>query len=378
MHHRYLIGVPMVKVETLGAGGGSIVNVNNGALQVGPKSAGSEPGPICYGRGGAAPTVTDALVMLGILSTDEGFAGGSFRLTRNGVDEAFQAIGDEMGYGAEDAAFDAWRVVNANMSQGVRRTTAGKGIDPKDLVMLAYGGNGPAFAAIQAEDLGIGKVLVPKASPTFSALGTLVANPTIDEERSYIAKATELDLNKVRALWDDVGTRAERYFRDAGFKTDDIAVSYQLNMRYPGQNFSLTFDYEAAGKLHDLSFIDEGFGARAIALFNQRHMAEYNHIREHETPEISGVRLVARVATPSPDASGGFTRTAPAPKPAKTRRANLGKGFTETPIYLGADLVPGSEVASPAIIEESFTTIVVYPGWKARVDDAGDYELVKG
>jgi N-methylhydantoinase A len=315
--------------------------------------------------------------MLGILSTDEGFAGGSFRLSREGVDEAFQAIGDEMGYGAEDAAFDCWRVVNANMSQGVRRTTAGKGIDPKDLIMLAYGGNGPAFAAIQAEDLGIDKVLVPKASPTFSALGTLVANPTIDEERSYIAKATELDLGKVRALWEDVARRAEKYFRDAGFASDKVACNYQLNMRYPGQNFSLTFDFKADGKLHDFSFIGEDFGARAIELFNQRHMAEYNHIREHEIPEISGVRLVARVTTTSPDAAGGFTASAATPQPAKTRRANLGKGFADTPIYSGADLLPGSEVASPAIIEETFTTIVVYPGWKARVDDAGDYELVK-
>jgi N-methylhydantoinase A len=377
MHHRYLIGVPMVKVETLGAGGGSICHVNAGALEVGPRSAGSEPGPIAYGRGGTEPTVTDALVMLGILSTDEGFAGGSFRLTRGGVDEAFQKIADEMGYGAEDAAFDCWRVVNANMSQGVRRTTAGKGINPKDLVMLAYGGNGPAFAAIQAEDLGIDKVLVPKASPTFSALGTLVANPTIDEERSYIAKATELDLDKIRALWSEVATRAEKYFRDAGFRTDDLTVNYQLNMRYPGQNFSLTFDYEHAGKLHDLSFVNEQFGARAIALFNQRHMAEYNHIREHETPEISGVRLAAQVATPSPDARGGFTAAAGAPRPAKTRRANLGQGFAETPIYKGVHLLPGMEVPSPAIIEESFTTIVVYPGWKAQVDDAGDYELIK-
>ena len=377
MHHRYLIGVPMVKVETLGAGGGSIVNVTGGALQVGPKSAGSEPGPICYGRGGTQPTVTDALVMLGILSTDEGFAGGSFRLKREGVDEAFARIGDEMGYGAEDAAFDAWRVVNANMSQGVRRTTAGKGIDPKDLVMLAYGGNGPAFAAIQAEDLGIDKVLVPKASPTFSALGTLVANPTIDEERSYIAKATELDLGKVRSLWEDIATRADKYFRDANFDPASLTATYQLNMRYPGQNFSLTFDYVAEGRLHDLSFVDEKFGARAIELFNQRHMAEYNHIREHEVPEISGVRLAAHAVTPSPDARGGFSPSGNAPKPAKSRRANLGSGFAETPIYLGSDLAPGDEVPSPAIIEETFTTIVVYPGWKARVDDAGDYELVR-
>ena len=220
IHHRYMIGVPMVKVETLGAGGGSICHVNGGALQVGPRSAGSVPGPIAYGRGGTEPTVTDALVMLGILSTGEGFAGGAFRLTRDGVEEAFAAIGNQMGTSAEQAAFDCWRVVNANMSQGVRRTTAGKGIDPKDLVMLAYGGNGPAFAAIQAEDLGISRVLVPRASPTFSALGTLVANPTIDEERSLIARADALDLDRLRALWSELTARARKYFTDAHFAPD--------------------------------------------------------------------------------------------------------------------------------------------------------------
>ena len=383
MHHRYLIGVPMVKVETLGAGGGSICHVANSQLQVGPKSAGAEPGPIAYGRGGTQPTVTDALVMLGILSTDEGFAGGSFRLTREGVEDAFAAIGEEMGNaggpeGAEQAAFDCWRVVNANMSQGVRRTTAGKGIDPKDLVMLAYGGNGPAFAAIQAEDLGITKVLVPKASPTFSALGTLIANPMIDEERSVIAPATGLDLAKLRRLWEELSARAEKYFTDARFRSDDVVADYQLNMRYPGQNFALTFNVKAGARLHDLSFIDEGLGAQAIAQFNARHMEEYNHIREHEVPEVTGVRLATHVVTPSPSAKAGFTAPRSAAKPAKTRRANLGTGFADTPIYLGAGLAAGNKVAGPAIIEESFTTIVVYPGWSARVDDAGDYELVRG
>ncbi len=377
MHHRYLIGVPMVKVETLGAGGGSIVHVNNGLLEVGPKSAGSVPGPMAYGRGGTLPTVTDALVMLGILSTDEGFAGGSFRLKRDGIEEAFRAIGDAMGTSAEQAAFDAWRVVNASMSQGVRRTTAGKGIDPKDLVMLAYGGNGPAFAAIQAEDLGISTVLVPKASPTFSALGTLVANPTIDEERSVIAKASELDLAKLRSLWAELCARAEKYFTDASFDSDQVVAHYQINMRYPGQNFSLTFDISANSKLHDLAFIDAAIGTRATELFNARHMEEYNHIREHEVPEVTGVRLAAHVRTPSPRAAGGFTATAAEPRPGKYRRANLGQGFAEVPVYMGADLAPGSIVASPAIIEETFTTIVVYPGWSARVDDAGDYELSK-
>jgi N-methylhydantoinase A len=378
MHHRYLVGVPMVKVETLGAGGGSIVHVNAGALEVGPRSAGSEPGPICYGRGGKEPTVTDALVMLGILSTDEGFAGGSFTLSRQGVAEAFQRLADEMGHGdAEQAAFDTWRVVNANMSQGVRRTTAGKGIDPKDLVMLAYGGNGPAFAAIQAEDLGITRVLVPKASPTFSALGTLVADPTIDEERSYIASAAALDAGRIRELWTQLSDRARRYFTDAGFDAQAIRVNYQLNMRYPGQNFSLSFPFEAGAPLGDLSFIAEDFGPRAIALFNERHMAEYAHVREHEVPEISGVRLVAHVETPGPRAAGGFTPSGTAPSADRHRRANLGQGFGEVPVYLGGELTPGMEVPSPAIIEETFTTIVVYPGWKAQVDDAGDYQLLR-
>ena len=378
MHHRYLIGVPMVKVETLGAGGGSICNVNAGALQVGPRSAGSEPGPIAYGRGGTEPTVTDALVMLGILSTEEGFAGGSFRLTRAGVEEAFAAIGAEMGTTAEQAAFDCWRVVNANMSQGVRRTTAGKGVDPKDLVMLAYGGNGPAFAAIQAEDLGITKVLVPKASPTFSALGTLVADPAIDEERSLIAKANALDLAKLRALWSELCDRAERYFTAAGFAKEAVIASYRVNMRYAGQNFSLTFDIAPEGKLGDLSFVDESLGARAIAAFNARHMAEYNHIRDHEVPEVTGVRLASRVLTPSPSAAGGAVTPSAPPAPTKTRHANLGQGFAEVPVYLGSQLAPGHVVQSPAIIEEVFTTIVVYPGWQAQVDATGDYELVLG
>lgn len=383
MHHRYLVGVPMVKVETLGAGGGSICHVNSGALEVGPRSAGSEPGPIAYGRGGTEPTVTDALVMLGILSTEEGFAGGSFRLSRKGVEEAFAAIGAEMGNGggregAEQAAFDCWRVVNANMSQGVRRTTAGKGLDPKDLTMLAYGGNGPAFAAIQAEDLGIERVLVPKASPTFSALGTLVADPAIDEERSYIAKADALDLARLRQLWGDLAERAERYFAGARFGSDRVVADYQVKMRYAGQNFALTFDVASGVHLHETDFIDAGLGERAITLFNQRHMAEYNHIRENEVPEIVGVRLATRVPTPSPQVSGGFDAKAEAPVPAKHRRANLGQGFAETPVFLGGDLVPGHKVAGPAIIEEVFTTIVVYPGWLARVDDAGDYELMKG
>jgi len=370
--------VPMVQVETLGAGGGSICHVNNREVEVGPASAGAEPGPICYGRGGTRPTITDALLMLGILSADSEFAGGSFSLTRAGVEQAFQEIGDQMGYSAEDAAFDCWRMVNANMSQGVRRITAGKGVDPKDMCVLAYGGNGPAFAAIQAEDLGIDRVLVPKASPTFSALGTLVADPSIDEERSYLSPADSIDASRLKALWSELASRAEKYFTDANFPADKVTARYQMNMRYPGQNWALTFNIKVNRGLHDVSFIDDKIGQRAIETFNKRHMQEYGHMREDEMPEITGVRLATSVDTASPVVSHGFSAPAMLARLAKTRRANLGGGFQETDIFLGSDLKPGHEVIGPAIIEETFTTIVVYPGWKALVDDAGDYELTRG
>lgn len=377
MHHRYLVGVPMVQVETLGAGGGSICHVNNGELQVGPASAGSEPGPICYGRGGTRPTITDALLLLGILSADSEFAGGSFSLKKEGVEEAFAAIGRLMGYSAEDAAFDCWRIVNANMSQGVRRITAGKGIDPQEMCMLAYGGNGPAFAAIQAEDLGIDRVLVPKASPAFSALGTLVADPSIDEERSYLSPADSIDTARLRALWEELSSRAARFFAAAHFPADTVTARYQMNMRYPGQNWSLAFDISVTQGLDDLSFVDDAIGNRAIALFNQRHMEEYGHIREGEMPEVTGVRLASSVRTASPLVTRGFRAPVSAAVASATRRANLGDGFKSTPIYRGAGLRPGNRIAGPAIVEETFTTIVIYPGWQALVDDAGDYELTR-
>lgn len=375
MHHRNLVGVPMVQVETLGAGGGSICHIHNGELKVGPASAGSDPGPMCYGRGGIKPTVTDALLLLGILSAEAEFAGGSFSLRTEGVKEAFQSLADQLGSNAEAVAFDCWRLVNADMIQAIRRTTAGKGIDPKEMVMLAYGGNGAAFAAVHAEALGIKTVLVPKASPTFSALGTLVAKPSIDEERSHICPAQTPDLEKLAALWLELEQRAIQYFADANFSAEQISMQYQINMRYRGQNWALTFDMHRSAGHGDQSFLDDSFGEKAIAAFNQRHMEEYGHIREAEYPEIIGVRLASSVDTPSPLVGSGFSATPQQARPIKSRQANLGQGFQSTNIYRGSDLQAGHTVIGPAIIEETFTTIVVYPGWRAVVDDAGDYEM---
>jgi N-methylhydantoinase A len=378
-HHRNLIGVPMINVETLGAGGGSICAVKNGGVEVGPESAGAAPGPICYGRGGQHPTVTDAILVLGILSENSPFAGGSFELTRRGVDEAFQEhLGAALGCSVEEAAFDSWRVVNANMTQAVRRMTAGKGIDPKSLTMLAYGGNGPVFAAIQAQELGIEQVLVPRSSPTFSALGALSAKPSIDEERAYLTSASEADTNKLRDLWRELDERAESHFLAAGFKRDEMTALYQINLRYPGQNFALTVDVEKVKGTRELSFVDEAMLAGVIEGFHTEHEACYGHRRQGEVPEITGTRLQTSVEVSSPLVAAAFEAAQQTATPRGTRQANLGRGFEDTRIYNGTHLRPGHTIDSPGIIEESFTTIVVYPGWRARLDDAGDYVLTWG
>jgi N-methylhydantoinase A len=375
-HHRYLVAVPMIQVETLGAGGGSICRLDHGVLSVGPESAGAEPGPICYGRGGQRPTLTDAILVLGLLSPDSEFAGGDFDLSREGVDAIFEKeIAGPLGCSVEEAAFDCWRIVNANMSQAVRRTTAGKGVDPRSLTLLAYGGNGPVFAAIQAEELGIGRVLIPRASPTFSALGALAAPPMIDEERSYLVSAPQADPRRLASLWKELENRASGFFRRAGFLRQEVAAQYQVNLRYPGQNWSLTVDVSEGTGLSSPASLPPGQLEETIERFHALHEEEYGYSRRGESPEITGVRLVSRTEVEGPRFGSGLDASPRKPAPASQRRANLGRGFETVNVYRGPELVPGDRIPAPGIVEETFTTIVVYPGWEAVVDDAGDYRL---
>jgi N-methylhydantoinase A len=376
-HHRYVIGLPMVSVETLGAGGGSLCQVKNGVLQVGPASAGADPGPVCYARGGATPTVTDAVLVLGLLSEASEFAGGSFRLSRKGVEEAFLELASPLGCSVEQAAFDCWRVVNANMTQAVRRWTAGKGVDPRELTLLAYGGNGPLFAAIQAQDLGIRRVLVPKASPAFSALGALAALPTVDEERAYLRTASKAEASELGALWLELDERAERFLGAAGFARGVLTARYHVNLRYPGQNWSLAVEAATRRGPRDLAFVGPALVAEIVERFHQRHEQEYGHRRAAEEPELTGVRLTASAEVAGPRFGTGATAARREPAPALVRRANLGRGFEDTAIHRGPALQPGDVVCAPAVIEETFTAIAVYPGWEAGVDDAGDYWLAR-
>jgi len=216
---------------------------------------------------------------------------------------------------------------------------------------------------------------VPKASPTFSALGALAAAPSIDEERSYLYPLQDADLERLRELWEELDRRAEGYFTRAGFPRSALCARYQLNLRYPGQNWSLAVDVAEVKGPQDLGFVTAEMLSRAAERFHQRHENEYGHRREAEAPEVTGVRLATSCETPRPRFGSGLTAPRRTAEPSHTRRANLGAGFQETPIYRGPDLQPGHEVLGPAVIEESFTTIAVYPGWSCLLDDAGDYLL---
>ncbi|MDT5009217.1 MAG: N-methylhydantoinase, partial [Mycobacterium sp.] len=375
-HHRYLCGLPMVTVTTVGAGGGSIAHVTSGVLQVGPESAGADPGPVCYGRGGTRPTVTDANLLLGLLSPDGVFAGGRFRLTTEGVAEAFREhVAQPMGHhDAERAALYVRRMVNANMSQAVRRLTAERGVDPVTLTMLAYGGNGAVHACVQAEDLGIRKVLVPKSSATFSALGLLVAQPLIDEERSYLVSAAEADLDWIAALWSELVQRATGYFEQAGFSEDAVRHEYQLNFRYPGQNWSLAVIAAVESSTTSPRIDEVGF-AEAVEAFHALHEREHTYARRDETPELTGDRALTSASVATTKFGSGMPDERRLAERSGRRRACLADHFGDVDVFAGTALAPGDQVNGPAIIEEAFTTIVVNDGWTATVDSAGDVLL---
>src|SRR5213593_1387453 len=205
-HHRYLIGLPMVDVQSVGAGGGSIARVEAGTLKVGPESAGAEPGPVCYGRGGQEPTVTDANLVLGYLNP-AAFCGGTMRLEVEGAHAAIrERVAQPLGVSVVEAAEGIFRLVTANMANAVRKVSAGRGIDPRPLVLVVFGGNGPLHAGMQASELGIRRILVPKLAPAFSALGLLLTDHVVDEMRSYISPVGRVDLARVNWLFGEMET----------------------------------------------------------------------------------------------------------------------------------------------------------------------------
>jgi len=363
--NRYLVGLPMVDVVSVGSGGGSIARVRAGGLTVGPESAGSDPGPICYGRGGAEPTVTDANLVLGYLDP-EYFAGGEIPLKVEGVAEAIEEkIGDPLGYGAVEAAWGIYRLVNADMNNAIRRVSAERGLDPREFALVVFGGNGAAHALAQAEDLGVTNVLIPKTAPAFSALGLLVADYLVDKVKAVLAAGSTADAATLESAFRELEKGAEAELRAAGLPAKRFAHQRYAQCRYPGQTWDIDVPVPP-GKLTPKTV------SQIAELFHVEHEDKHTYARRGEEVLISSLRVRSRGLVDKPSTAtirGGGS----APKPKAHRQAFFDGAFKRTPIFDGDALRAGAKVKGPAIIEERFTTVVIPPRWTATLDKRGNY-----
>ncbi len=366
--YRYYIGLPMVDVQSVGAGGGSIARVRQGALLVGPESAGSTPGPACYGRGGTRPSVTDADAVLGYLPVD-GFAGGRMRLDVAAARTAItQHVAEPLGIDVTEAAWGIERIVNSNMANATRKVLAGHGADPRDLSLIAFGGNGAVHAAAIARELGVARILVPKAAPAFSALGVLVADYVVDLVRSYVTPLSQVDLGRVRDLLTDLLQEVDKELDPTGVTAADVERNLYAQMCYPGQNFDMSVPVPEGVALDEPGLLD------LAERFHDQHESERGFCFRSQQPLMRGVRVVARGTTPKPDhlAETGALADASAAQRA-SRHAYWGDGFVDTPVYDGTELGAGATVVGPALIEEPFTVVVLPPDATATLDGLGNY-----
>jgi N-methylhydantoinase A len=372
--HRYLVGLPMIEMHSIGAGGGSIATVQAGALRVGPESAKADPGPICYGRGGTRPTVTDANLVLGYINP-EALCGGEFKLTQAGVREAIlEQVGVPLGLDLVQAAHGIFRIVNANMANAIRRVSSEAGHDPRDFAMVVYGGNGPIHAPLQAEELGIRKLLVPKTSPAFSALGLLIADYVVDRQRSYISPSTRAQAERVNEIFAELEDEAERELAAAGLARKDLEFRRFVNLCYPGQTFDMAVPaLERDGRMSATDL------TATVAAFHDLHEELHAYAARDEEPVVRSVR-VQTVGRTAPLALGeSAAADGPLERALRARRpAYFGGRFEDTPVYDGDRIGAGHVIHGPAIVEERFTTIVIQPGHRAELDRFGNYEITLG
>jgi len=346
-------GVPItvrsLDLVEIGAGGGSIARHELGTIRVGPDSAGSAPGPVCYGRGGTEPTVTDANLVLGYLNPDN-FAGGTMRLD---VDSARQAVmrtlAAPLGISVEDAAWGVHAIVNSNMELATRVVSIERGHDPRSLVLVGTGGCGPAHAARLAGSLGIKRLILPAAAGVASAIGLLGAEVKFDFSRSHLAAFDHVDPAEAEAIFMDMERDAERVLG-----RQPAAYVREVDLRYAGQGYELTVPY-----------------ADAREEFERLYARRYGMASPGEALEATTWRLTAVVDTPAVELPRA--RVVKQMSKESVRKAYFPEcdGFTETVVFDRSRLAPGQTLEGPVIVEERESTTVLPPGVRAVLDAYG-------
>ena len=363
----YPVRTPMVDVNTIGAGGGSIAWIDAaGGLRVGPRSAGAEPGPACYGRGGDAATVTDASVVLGYLNPER-FAGGALTLDVGAAERAVGAIGRRLGVDTITAAAGIHRVINARMADQIRLVTIKRGYDPRQFSLVVLGGAGPVHGAALAAEMGMAEVLVPEAPGVLAAFGLLAAAIEHHHARTLQARTDVADLSAVNRCLAELDTAGRARMHEEGVAAADVHVAYTADMRYVGQAYELEVPIAApvaAERVPDI-----------VAALHAVHERVYGYARTQQTVEfvnfraVHTYRLPRPVVRPSAQAHGRLDDAR-----VGERRAYF-DGFVSAAIYERARLPLGARLAGPAIVEQMDTTTVIPPGVTAVVDDAGNLRL---
>ncbi|MGM0560562.1 MAG: hydantoinase/oxoprolinase family protein [Pseudomonadota bacterium] len=360
------VRLPMVDINTVGAGGGSIAWFDrDGLVKVGPLSAGAVPGPACYSRGGTEPTVTDANAVLGRLSV-RGLLDGAMTLDVEASRKVIQPLADQMGFSVEKTAQGMLGIVTANMVRAIRAISVERGHDPRDCTLMPFGGAGPLHANAVAKALGVSEVIVPLSPGILCAQGLVVADLKEDFVRSHRAPLTQESLAALQDILDDLVEEAQRWFEHEQIAPKQRRIQLSLDMRYIGQNFELRVPIdidESNPKLPDAEQLHKAFF--------RAHEANYGFHNPDDPVEAVNLRMTARGELPSlpiPPVPEGASSS---PNPVERRPVWFeAEEAVETPVYRRTDLAPGCRIEGPAVIDQFDATLLVYPGDVARVDDS--------
>jgi N-methylhydantoinase A len=372
----YALKLPLIDVSEIGAGGGSIVAVDRaGALQVGPRSAGAVPGPICYDLGGEEPTITDANVVLGYINP-HALAGGRVRLNAAKARRRFdETVSRRIGLPLLEAAHGVYTIATATMVRAVKAVSTYRGRDPRDFVLLAFGGSGPLCAVELARALGMARVLIPPAPGLFSAVGLLCSTNQRQLVRTYLRRADAVDLTELNGVLAEVEAQVLAALRQEGHRPEHVVLRRYADLRYAGQAYELTVPV-APGELTagDLAALGEAFG--------QEHLRSYGHRATDEAVDVVNLRLTAEATTDGAAdrdmiaaiGAGASPRAGGAGRPAYF---GAGHGLLPTPVLARAELTSEPR-PGPLIVEEYDATCVVPPGCQAALDRWGNIVIEVG
>ncbi len=356
----YPVRYPFIDLAEVSAGGGTIAWIDKaGALRCGPISAGADPGPVCYGKGGEEPTITDANLLLGRLNPD-GLLGGEMKIYPELAEKQLkEKIADPLSLDITRAAAGIIKIINTHMVRALRIVSLERGYDPRSMVMIVHGGAGPLHAAEIAEELGVPEIVVPINPGLFSALGLIVSDVRHDFVRPVLRSANDTTPEILESIFKELSNEAAETLKSEGIPADKIRLERIIETRYHGQSFEIPVNVPAG------AFTIEDLENR----FHNKHEATYGYAATDEEVEFVNARVIAFGITTKPRFMK-YELEKKAPEPQSERRVYFDStGWVNTGIYWREDLRAGNYIVGPAIVEQYDSTTVVPPGWILRVDE---------